>query len=1619
MLAISHKNLRIFSIQDVISKYPPNQTYDPFALEQAHIPYTNEFYAALSLFVSRNIYDRISASHKVIVVDCDNTLWVGNCGESKIDEIIIDPSHQAFQMALKKQVESGKLLCIASKNNEEDIWAVFDKHPDMILSRSYITIDKINWQPKSTNIISIADELNLSLDSFIFIDDNPIENVEVNAHLPQVLCLQMPKSENKINRLIHNFWPFDTFTATEEDKKRSHFYKSESARKKVGTKALTFEEYLINLNLTVTLTPAVLQDLERLEQLTIRTNQFNINPKHYNPNELKQLIHDNKILMIHANDRFGDYGNVGAIIYNINTTELNIIRWWLSCRALGRGVEFKIVNYLGELAQKNACTFLRFHYENSGKNNPARQFLNIATCTNLTFDIHASHVYSLKAIDAIDLNARFDYSEPKLHKRDQHIEQKAIDRNESLKTILELDTPFNLIKRIENNSDMVIRSNLSSTKKPDSELEHRLCKIWQKILRIQPINLNDDFFNLSGDSLKATFIVLRIYDELGVKITIADIFKYPTIKKLADLLASKISSTPRKIMRIASHDRFKPQPISFAQSRIWFLQQLEPCSPQYNMFIALKLTGVVDTTILEQSLKSLVERHESLRTTFTKTTPVYQIISLYTDDLFKLEVESVCGLSEKRIFKIIHDYAEVPFDLAKAPLFKIKFLVGSENTNYLLFCMHHIILDGWSFNILTRELSEIYNAQLNKRTLCLPNKKVDYIDFVKFQNKFLHEDYMHTLLSYWKTKLNDAPHIELPYKANRVKVDNRDAAKIRFDINNTVTDAINDIVKHKSVSMYTVLISVYALLLAHYSSQDDIVIGSPIYGRHHQDANDIVGFFINIIALRFKLNAKMTFNEYLQEANILLQEVYEYQDAPFEKVIANCNPLRTSNSNPLTQTMFIFQNHIRYDLRLDNVDIKLATSDDQLLTLADFDNAKFDLSLYLQQRDNSLVGQLEYSADLFDDEVMKNFVNDYVNLLKTALQNPDEKISIIPYHVHDSLSKMQPSDLMVTLPEVKTTVINLFEEVVNKNANLSAIKHESQAITYHDLNLKANCIAQAISKLDLPRQSVIAIPFDRSIMMVAAILGIFKSGNIYLLIDNTLPIERINYVLSDANVDVILHHNGHDNTLNNNILESLTNVHHIYLDQLTTFDGHIDIRTTQPSTSDLAYIVYTSGTTGTPKGIRLTHSTLVNLISWQIQESKPVIGQRTAQIASTGFDVSLQEIFFSLCSAQELYIIDDKIKKNMPELCNYIYKNHINYLFLPTLMLNFIADNINQIGYELSSLKEVIVAGDQLVINESIRSFFNNNRNARLVNHYGPAETHVVTSYRLPENPAQWPTIPPIGNPIKQTNIFILNKFQQPVPAGVKGEIYITGPNLAKDYLNKPEMTETKFINLTINNKAFRCLRTGDYGYWLNDNNIQYTGRNDNQLKIHGYRVEISEIEHCLDQLNVIEQSAVIAKSDKHHRNTMLIAYIVPAAKDKAIDIEVVKHHLKARLPNYMIPADFIVLSKLPYNSNGKIEKSKLPKSLERDEENNFDPTESFIANIFAKILNLDVTELNRHSDFFTLGGHSLLLLELVNMINKQYRIQFELKTFYENPVIGDLAAIINHRISAEIAIIN
>jgi len=1071
--------------------------------------------------------------------------------------------------------------------------------------------------------------------------------------------------------------------------------------------------------------------------------------------------------------------------------------------------------------------------------------------------------------------------------------------------------------------------------------------------------------------------------------------------QLARLLLKREDSTVTGIPRVPRSSGVTDFPLSFAQQRLWFLDQLEPGGFRYNIPDALRLSGPLNKEALEASFAEIIRRHEILRTTFVycDDRPVQRVHPAQEFYLPTLDLR-YCGDPEQQLHSILAEEAQRPFDLNRGPLLRTLLIQLQEEEHILFISLHHIIFDGWSTSVLHHELVSLYNAFNIGAASPLNELPIQYVDYAIWQRGWLQGDRLEQQRTYWQRQLAGIPStLDLPTDYPRPAKAPPAAASLDIVLPPTLVERLNQLRLTEDATMFMILLTAFSILLSRYSQQTDILIGTPVANRLRAATEPLIGFFINTLVLRTDLSGNPTFRELLRRVREMALEAYTHQDIPFEQVVEIVQPVRDPGRTPLFQVMFALQNTAPLSPAVQLTDLAVQS------VSTGSETTKFDLTLMLEEHQQSIQGSLKYRCDLFSSATIASMVEHYYTLLEQVVADPEQCLSDLSL-----LTSPEQQRILVDWNATEATyphdscLHELFEVQAERTPEAVALICNEQQLTYGELNTRANQLANGLLCSGVGPETLVGLCMERSIEMVVGILGILKAGGVYLPFDPTTPRERLALLLAETQAPILL------------TQQHLANTFSGYPGQLYCLDSAWEMFAQESdlaprskvSPENLAYMIYTSGSTGKPKGVMIPHRAICNHLHWRQQTYPLLPSDRFLQKASISFDISVWETLWPLMAGATLVLAQPGGHKDSSYLVQALARQRITVVHFGPAMLRMV---LEQAEFEANHHLKLVFCGGEALTLDLLELFFERH-SASISQQYGPTEACVdSTIWDCVHDSAQQRV--PIGGPIANTRIYLLDASFQPVPPGVTGEIYIGGVCLARGYYQHPELTAEKFVPDPFGAlPGERLYKTGDFARFLPDGALEFLGRMDSQVKIRGYRIELGEVEVTLERHPEILQ-AVVVKREDIPGNAGLVAYLLMRGHEKPSNQQL-RSYVQEHLPDYMIPSAFVWLDAFPLTTSGKIDRQSLPTpdQTQRGTSQFYvaprDSVELRLVHIWEELL--QVCSIGVMDDFFELGGHSLLAIRLIAHIQDVFQQNLPVATLFQGATIEHLANLLRQR---------
>ncbi len=1158
---------------------------------------------------------------------------------------------------------------------------------------------------------------------------------------------------------------------------------------------------------------------------------------------------------------------------------------------------------------------------------------------------------------------------------------------------------------------------------PSGPVEEGLAGIWADLLEVEPPGREDNFFELGGHSLLATRVVSRVREAFGVDLPLRLLFAAPTLSALAREIEAlrfareSVAGVTVSTIRRAERERWRGGfPLSFAQERLWFLDQLDPGSPAYNVPGVLRIAGRLDVAALRAALREVVRRQEALRTTFAETggQPTQKIAP--ASDL-PIAVADLAALSETdragEARRLAGAEAGRGFDLTRGPLLRGTLLRLAPAEHWILLTMHHIVSDGWSVGVLVREVGALYASPK-----VLPELPIQYADFAVWQRHWLSGDMLASQLAFWRQALAGSPTLDLPTDRPRPPVQTSRGGFVRFALGASLSHQLAAFSRAEGSTLFMTLLTAFAGLLSRYAGQSDVAVGSPLANRTRSEIEGLIGFFVNTLVLRADLSGDPSFRQALARVRQRSLAAFSHQDLPFEKVVEELAPQRDPSRTPLFQVMFVLQNTPMGELVLPGLRFEPVEMAGE--------RAKFDLTLSCRETAAGLALGIEYNRDLFEATTVRRLAGHLTILLEAVAAAPDTRLSDLPLLTPPERAQLlrewsrgagDPSgpgvlhDLISARAALQPDTVALVSDIAKEG-------HLSHA----ELHRRSRVLAATLQSSGAGPESIVGIYAERSPEMVIGLLGILQAGAAYLPLDPSLPDERLAWMLDDGNAHLVLTQGdlqlppallrGGRSEVRLNGRSGRQGLARTERSFCLSPKGEFEHRPQpdpavplRPHPGNPAYVIYTSGSTGLPKGVMISHEAIAERLRYSTRDEL-LPGERIVHKATIGFDVSVFEIFGTLAAGGRLILAKPGGQQDADYLVDLLTRHEATYVSLPPVLLSAL---LERGGFrELASLRDVLTGGES--VPADLPGRFHAALPCDLLNRYGPTETTIsVTSWRFAREGGERPV--PIGRPIAAAEVYLLDRDLHPVPVGVVGELYVGGVHLARGYLGSPELTAERFVPDPVGGTpglyaGGRLYRSGDLARYQADGAIEFAGRVDHQVKIRGFRVELGEIEAAL-AIHPEVREAIVADRADPLGSRRLVAYVIPGGEVGPALVPVLRAHLEARLPSYMVPAAFVLLAAFPLSPSGKVDRRALPEPAPEGAPYLAPrtPAEEVVAGLFADLLKQE--RVGARDDFFALGGHSLLATRLASRLRQAFDVELPLRQLFERPTVAGLASAI------------
>jgi amino acid adenylation domain-containing protein len=1168
---------------------------------------------------------------------------------------------------------------------------------------------------------------------------------------------------------------------------------------------------------------------------------------------------------------------------------------------------------------------------------------------------------------------------------------------------------------------------------PRTPVEELLCELFSQVLGVERVGVEDNFFELGGHSLLATQLVSRVREAFGVELPLRGLFEEPTPSALARKVESSIAGDPSALEPVTPAARDNDLELSFAQQRLWFLAQLEPDSAAYNIPAGARLTGALDVDALSRALTEVVRRHESLRTTFPSVggRPVQAIaapapVELPVFDLSTLGEEE----REAESRRLLASWAGEPFDLSAGPLLRARLLKTGADAHVLFVCMHHIISDGWSMRVMLRELSAIYAAYSRGERSPLAELPVQFGDYAAWQRRLLQGELLEAQLSYWRTQLAGAPAaLELPTDRPRQALRTRPAGGVPLGLEAGLAARVREACRREGVTPFMFMLGCWAAVLARHSGREEVLVGSPVAGRRRAELEGLVGFFVNTLALRVRAGRGETWGGLLRGVREVCLGAYTHQELPFERLVEEVGGGgREGGRTPLFQAMFALDNTGGAAVAAAAwaaAEYEEARGEGQAGAESEGDESgdadgrvsvaavkpppphetKFDLTLSLTESGDVWRGALEYDASLFERETIKRQAEHFLHAVEAACEDSEGKVW--------GLELLRGEERRLVLEgwnqtereyESEMCVHEMYAQLARTHPGRVALVGEGRELTYGELDAEANRLANRLRALGVGPETGVAVMLERSPELIVALLAVLKAGGTYVPLDPAYPAERLSLMMGDAGVKVLVT----QRSLRDRCPDA-EGLRVVSLDE----DAAAVARESAEAPANLvgpehlAYIMYTSGSTGRPKGVMVHHRGVMRLVR-SVNYAELGEGETILQLATAAFDASTLEIWGALLNGARLAVMPAGAT-SLSELGEALGRFGVTTLWLTAGLFHQMVEHHPE---PLARVRQVMAGGDVLSATH-VRKLLAHKKEGCVINGYGPTEATVFACTNMIPAGGEVGDTFPIGRPITNTTVYILDERLRPAPVGVAGELYIGGPGVARGYLNRPALTADRFVPDPFSSEpGARLYKTGDLVRYLSDGQIDFLGRIDHQVKIRGFRIEPGEVEVALGQLAGVRQCVVAVREEVGGGGKRLVAYVVAEEGDE-IGAAELRAALRERLPEYMVPSAFVLMDELPLNLNGKVDRKALPEPEAASASADSyvaprTPVEELVCELFAQVLGAG--RVGVEDNFFELGGHSLMATHLVSRVRETFDVELPLRGLFESPTPASLALRLEER---------
>ncbi len=1613
--------VHVVTSAELTAGFSEHSYYAPGADAQGSVPYTPRFFAALGTRLARQITALRRPPRKVIVVDADDTLWKGVCGEDGWPGLEIDEPRRALQAFLIRQQEAGMLVCVCSKNNPADVASVFDHHPGMLLRREHITDWRVNWQEKSENIRSLANALGLGTDSFMFVDDSPLERAEVEANCPEVLTLRLPPEPELLSPFLENFWAFDRLKVTEEDRRRTELYRQNAQREELRAGSSGLHTFLEGLQLEVDVAPMQPRQAGRVSQLMQRTTQFNVRPVAYSEAEVLALLGaaGTDVLSVDVRDRFGQYGLVGVLVITTSAEALHLDTFLLSCRALGRGVEHRMLAAVGRLAKERGIAYVEVRLVETRRNAPAREFLDrVAGQYRRPATDHVLFRLPADVAAAVALDAWLDNSAATLAPAKQDVpETWAVNRQLDPDWVARLHrvaTTLNdndkILAAVEAERQRARPVALPAAEAPRTLTEQRLSRLWTQVLGVSEPGVEDDFFDLGGHSLLAMELISRVGDEFGVELPLRSVFERPTVAGLAAAISARtdrlgLETQPVEALSVVParpDQQGEPFPLTEIQQAYWIGRtagfELGNVAAHYYVEVDYAELNVAR---LNSVWQRLIQRHAMLRA-IVRSDGRQQVLEQVPP--FEVEVvdlrEAPAAAAQAELDRLRGALSHEVRPSDTWPLFDIRAARLDGARVRVFYSFDLLIADAFSLLLLSREAAELYANP----TMSLQPLSLSFRDYVLNEPRLGSEEEHQRSRDYWQERLPKLPPApELPLVKLPAAVERPWFVRYATRLDPPRWARLKSHAAHLGLTPTTVVLRAFADVLALWSKHPHFSLNLTVMNRLpvHAQVSQLVGEFTSLELLA--IDGTANGGSFLARAASLQQQLWEDLDHRRRGGVQLMRDMaRDLDAHARALLPVVFTSTLSLGGDQDDT-LPFVGTGVPVFGLTQTPQVWLDCGAF--QHAGSLIVNWDAVEELFPPELLTDMSRAFEALLGQLAD--DELVwqtarpAALPVE-----QRRQREDVNATDGPVPSGLLHApFLTQARRQPHAPAVVDATRTLSYDEVEQRSAHLAVELRQLGARPNELVAVVMEKGWEQVVATLGILRSGAAYLPLDPDLPAERLLYLLGHAEVSLAVTQPRVDDRL----------AWPAGLQRLRV-ESNAPMGATEPleavqTPEDLAYVIFTSGSTGVPKGVMIDHRAALNTLVDLNERFGVGPEDRVFALSSLSFDLSVYDIFGTLAAGGAI-VMPDAAATRDPMHWSELLRRHRVTLWnsVPALMQMLVEFATDRPGSFPESLRLIWLSGDWIpvALPDRIRTLHGG---VQLVSMGGATEAS-IWSILHPINVVDSARRSiPYGKPLRNQTFHVLDDELEPRPVWAVGQLYIGGIGLAQGYWRDPIKTSAKFI--VHPRTGERLYHTGDLGRYLPDGNIEFLGREDFQVKIQGFRVELGEIEAALAQHPAVRETVVIARDGATAvADKRLVAYVL-ANDGRTAHPSDLRQFLRDKLPAYMVPADCVVLSSFPLTPNGKIDRQALPAPdyARADLRETYvaprDAVEAELAELWEHVLG--VRPIGVTDDFFELGGHSLLAVTLFGEIATRYGRDLPLATLFRDPTIARLADVLRH----------